>query len=144
MKQGPSGSESFVAYTDEMGAAGHTENATSQWNSPEGAEAASEGKRAYGVLQAADVSFGKSEAEDVQLWLVSPFHRFSLLRPMGERGGLRRFRRLSATRRRLALRGVTQYADNAELVEFPPEGASFPIPTMDAREWPNPLRVGCL
>ena len=39
----------------------------------------------------------------------------------------------------LALRGVTQHGTDAELVEFPPEGTSFAIPTMDAREWPNPL-----
>jgi hypothetical protein len=139
VKQGPSGSESFVAYTDEMGAAGHTEDATSQWYSPEGAEAASGGKRAYGVFQAADVSFGKSEAEDIQLWLVSPFHRFSLLSPSVSVAGYGAFGDYPQRASALALRGVTQQGTDAELVEFPPEGASFAIATMDAREWPNPL-----
>src|SRR5260370_15833835 len=99
-----------------MGGAGHTEDATSQWYSPEGAEAASGGKRAYGVFQAADVSFGKSEAEDIQLWLVSPFHRFSLLSPSVSVAGYRAFRRYPPPAAALPLRAGTPPRSDTGLI----------------------------
>src|SRR5260370_27967203 len=121
-----------------MGGAGHTEDATSQWYSPEGAEAASGGKRAYGVFQAADVSFGKSEAEDIQLWLVSPFHRFSLLSPSVSVAGYGAFRDYPQRAAALPFRGVPQHGTDAQLVEFPPEGASLAIATLHAPQLAHP------
>src|SRR5260370_11310107 len=110
-----------------MGGAGHTEDATSQWYSPEGAEAASGGKRAYGVFQAADVSFGKSEAEDIQLWLVSPFHRFSLLSPSVSVAGYRALRDYSQRAAAPAFRGGTPQGAAAGLGEISPGSASVPV-----------------
>src|SRR5260370_16183863 len=108
-----------------MGGAGHTEDATSQWYSPEGAEAASGGKRAYGVFQAADVSFGKSEAEDIQLWLVSPFHRFSLLSPSVSVAGYRAFRDYPPPAAAPAFSRGTPQGTGPPLVEIPPESAKL-------------------
>jgi hypothetical protein len=91
-------------------------------------------------MQTADVAFGRDPIDDIDEWLVAPFHRLSLLAPWAEVAGYGSFgtypRRVGA----LALRGLAHAGEVSE-VEFPPDGSVIAIDAMRRPEWPNPLSV---
>jgi hypothetical protein len=140
VKAGPPDDASYIAYRNAIGAAAHREDATSPFYSAEGADAANGGKGTLGGQWAADVSWTHNQCEDVQSWLVAPFHRFSLLAPWATVAGYGAFGDYPRRAAALALWGILpKDSGGIGQVEFPPDGSTLAIAAMNNSEWPNPF-----
>jgi hypothetical protein len=140
VKAGPPDDASFIAYRNAIGAAAHREDANSPFYSAEGAGAANGGKGTLGGHWAADVSWTHNQCQDVQGLLVAPFHRFSLLAPWATVAGYGAFGDYPRRAAALALWGILpKDSGGIGQVEFPPDGSTLAIATMNTSEWPNPL-----
>src|SRR5258708_6272320 len=91
-------------------------------------------------MQGADVTFeGRGEAEEIDSWLIGPFHRFSLLAPWAQVAGFGSFGQYPRSAAALALRGAMPDSEEATVIRFPPDGSSVLTGTMYLSEWPDPL-----
>ncbi|HEY2663148.1 MAG TPA: FHA domain-containing protein [Candidatus Binataceae bacterium] len=119
-----------------LGAAAHSEEDTNSWYTPEGSAAA----------RNSDVYDGcnkMSREDQVDGWVVGPFHRLSILNPDLAAVGYGRYDKdrcwsaaldLHLTRKSIAGRPLS--------VSFPADGSMIPTPDFDGNEWPPPL-AGC-
>jgi hypothetical protein len=141
ISQAPEDPGQFEAYSAELGAAEHAENASSSGYTPAGAVAALGGRVVPDVMQSAVVAWGgRDPKDDIDNLIVAPFHRLVLLAPWATVAGFGSAGSYPRQAGALAIRGPRQNSTNVR-IEFPPDGSTVPMLEMTRPEWPDPLAV---
>ncbi len=115
----------------ELGDAAHQEDASRPWYTPEGFIAA----------QSSDVAYGCTpfKAQDeIDGWVSGPFHRLSVMNPGLRSAGFGSYTKGDCWAAALDVHLVAESRPLTHPVEFPPDGATIPLP-FEKGEWPDPL-----
>ncbi len=114
-----------------LGGVAHQEDASRPWYTPEGLSAA----------QSSDVAYGCTPfnaQDEIDGWISGPFHRLSVMNPALRSAGFGSYAKEDCWAAALDVHPVAESAPLSLPVEFPPYGATIPLP-FEKGEWPDPL-----